>query len=209
MSSLFPLEVLASCSHFLSQEPGLWWRFLYKHGAQEFRRFRDTHKEILQKILPLLCYHCPKLMSMKKETTPWQIAQFILLMSIEYGPELTMLRASSTPHHLHLEGYWRRAEADGKLLQVQCRAMEWKVREDAVKKPVPRFLGSPHPCKSKCFQTTIVPFLRSEPALCNFLVSLPFFISHPGSEETWQVVLGLLNSRWATQEGNEFIYDFY
>ena len=66
-----------------------------------------------------------------------------------------------------------------------------------------------HPWESKCFQTMSANDLFWEVSQqFVILFHLPFSVSHPVSEQTWQIP-GPLKLRWKIQAGTEFIYSFY
>lgn len=73
--------------------------------------------------------------------------------------------------------------------------------------PVPRIITLKSPNASK----PLLPMPLSEKWASSLWLScifLPFSVSHPVSEQTWQI-LGLLKLRWKIQAGIEFIYNFY
>lgn len=155
--------------------------------------------------LTLLGHHGPKLISGER-STPWRVSPFIFLMSIDSGPGLPALELSP-PTAFPL----RRVFGQRQMRRSSCRCnlvMEWKVKKDPGKKPVPKFLGS-SPSQGQMPAKHNGAPSREESATYNCLTSpFPSFVT-ASFRTGWTHVSGLLNSRWTIQAENEFISNFY
>lgn len=194
--SFFPFEGNWCHTHWPSWGPGLWWRCLYEHVAQGFRT-----SGMLTGDSSRVC-HC--FVTIALDWLEWRKNYCEARYSFKFSPEhkSTAQGLLFTKLHFPLGGCL--ATGTWEALACAARVMELKVRriQAEADSPVPwiitlRVQMLPNPSAS-------APFWEVSQQFVTFLHLPSFSVSHPVSEQTWQIPRAL-KSRWKIQS-RDWVY---
>lgn len=197
----FPFEGIDATHWLLSWGPGLWWRCLYEHVAQGFRKLRYAHRRFFQRFC-----HC--FVTIALDWLEWRKNycearySFKFSLSIEYGPGLTLPQCISPWGGCLATGTWE-------ALACAVRSDGIEGEEDSGKKQIPQSPGS-SPSRVQMLPNPRLPVPPSEKWASSFVTLTSSFpslcpIQCQNKPDRFQNV----KSRWKIQAGIEFIYSFY